>query len=196
MREPDGVPKDWPVHERFDPLVRFRPMARDDLPLLKAWLQEPLVHRWWHHETSDAALERDFGPTLDGEDATELFLALDGEHPFGLIQRYPIAAYPEYVEELAPLVELAPGALSIDYLIGDPARRGRGLGAAMIAAFAAESWAAYPDATEIVVPVAAGNVASWRALERAGFTRVAEGELEPDNPADPPDHVVYAIRRP
>jgi hypothetical protein len=44
--------------------------------------------------------------------------------------------------------------------------------------------------------VAAGNGASWRALERAGFHRVAEGELTPDNAADPPDHVVYRLTRP
>jgi len=177
-------------------VIAFRPLARADFPLLKTWLEEPVVARWWNHETSDAALDRDFGPSIDGDDPAEFFLALEGEQPFGLIQRYPIAAYPDYVEELAPVVELAPGALSVDYLIGEPGSRGRGSGAAMIAAFVAECWTRYPDATEIVVPVAAGNVASWRALERAGFTRVAEGELEPDNPIDPPDHVIYALRRP
>jgi aminoglycoside 6'-N-acetyltransferase len=43
--------------------------------------------------------------------------------------------------------------------------------------------------------VAAGNVASRRALERAGFVRVAAGPLTPDNPIDPPDHVVHLARR-
>jgi aminoglycoside 6'-N-acetyltransferase len=176
--------------------VRFRPLTRADFPLLRTWLEEPVVARWWNHETTDAALERDFGPSLDGADPAELFVALDGDEPFGYAQRYPIAATPEYAEELGALCALAPGALSIDYLIGVPGRRGRGLGAAMIAAFVTAAWAAYPDAPQIVVPVAAGNVASWRALERAGFERVAEGELEPDNPIDPPDHVVYAIGRP
>ncbi len=46
------------------------------------------------------------------------------------------------------------------------------------------------------MPVAAGNRASWRALERAGFTRIAAGPLPPDNPIDPPDHVVYRLMRP
>jgi aminoglycoside 6'-N-acetyltransferase len=77
-----------------------------------------------------------------------------------------------------------PGAVSIDYLIGEPDMRGRGLAAAMIA------WAS--AGADVIVPVAAGNVGSWRALERAGFTRVAEGDLEPDNPIDPPLHYVYA----
>jgi aminoglycoside 6'-N-acetyltransferase len=85
-------------------------------------------------------------------------------------------------------------ALSIDYLIGEPKLRGRGLGAAMIAAFVSACWAACPDAGAILVPVATGNLASWRALERAGFDRIAEGELQPDNPRDSRDHYIYAIR--
>ncbi|MGZ6617794.1 MAG: GNAT family N-acetyltransferase, partial [Solirubrobacteraceae bacterium] len=58
------------------------------------------------------------------------------------------------------------------------------------------AWHRYPDADDVVVPVVAGNRASWRALERAGFRRVATGELTPDNPVDPRDHVVYHRHRP
>ena len=99
-----------------------------------------------------------------------------------------MAAYSEYLAELRTVCEVPPGAISIDYLIGEPDLRGHGLGAAMIAAFVAH-------AVEVIVPVAAGNVASWRALERAGFARIAEGELEPDNPRDRRDHYVYALSR-
>ncbi|MFC0526646.1 hypothetical protein [Phytohabitans kaempferiae] len=41
----------------------------------------------------------------------------------------------------------------------------------------------------------AGNVASWRALEKAGFTRIGAGPIEPDNPADDPSHYVYRLDR-
>ncbi|MGY1831585.1 GNAT family N-acetyltransferase [Geodermatophilus sp. SYSU D01180] len=180
----------------LDGPVTFRPLTRADLPLVGRWLEEPLVARWWAHETTPEALEADFGPSIDGTDPGEVLLALAGGRPFGLVQRYRIADFPEYVEELAPVVDLPPRALSIDYLVGEPGVRGGGAGTAMIAAFVAESWAAYPEADAVLVPVAAGNVASWRALERAGFTRVAEGPLTPDNPVDPPDHVVYLLRRP
>jgi aminoglycoside 6'-N-acetyltransferase len=177
-------------------MVTFRPLTRADFPLLRTWLEEPLVKRWWNHRTTDAALEEDFGGAIDGDEAAEFFVAMAGGRPFGLIQRYPVAAYAEYLEELAPVCVVGPGAISVDYLIGEPEMRGRGAGAAMIAAFVAESWARYPGASQVLVPVAAGNTASWRALERAGFVRVAEGELEPDNPVDPPDHVIYALERP
>lgn len=176
--------------------VTFRPLAREDFGLLREWLAEPLVARWWNHETGAEAIERDFGPSIDGSDRAEFAIALDRDgKPFGLIQRYPIDAWTEYLEELAPVCEVPIGALSIDYLIGEPAHRGIGLGVAMIAAFVADAWLVYPDADDVLVPVAKGNEASWRALERAGFRRIAEGELEPDNPIDPPEHYVYALGR-
>lgn len=175
--------------------ITFVPLRRVDYPLLSRWLDEPLVARWWNHETSAEAVERDFGPSIDRTDSAEMFIAEDGAGPFGLIQRYAIADYPEYVEELSAVCSLPPGALSIDYLIGEPATRGHGRGAAMIAAFVAASWAAYPGAGAVVVPVSVGNEASWRALERAGFRRIACGELEPDNPVDSRDHYVYRLDR-
>jgi aminoglycoside 6'-N-acetyltransferase len=177
-------------------VIAFRRLRRDDFPLVARWLAEPAVARWWNHEVTPEAVERDFGPSVDGHDPTEMFLALSGGRPFGFIQRYRIAAEPEYAAELARVCALPPGALSVDYFIGEPDMRGRGLGAALIAEMVARTWADHPDAGGIVVPVAAGNAASWRALERAGFARIAEGELEPDNPIDPRDHVIYAIPRP
>jgi aminoglycoside 6'-N-acetyltransferase len=44
--------------------------------------------------------------------------------------------------------------------------------------------------------VVAANTASWRALEKAGFRRVASGDLPPDNPVDDPLHHVLRIDRP
>ncbi len=177
--------------------ITFQPLTRGDFPLLAHWLAEPLVARWWHHQTSPEAIERDFGPSIDGADVTELFqVALaSASRPIGLVQRYPIAAYPEYVDEFASICRLPAGALSIDYLIGEPSARGHGHGATLISAFVAQSWAAHPQARDVIVPVCAANTASWRALERAGFQRIAEGEMEPDNPAEPRDHVVYRVGR-
>lgn len=176
--------------------VTLRPLQRTDLPLLARWLAEPLVRRWWNHDVSAEAVQRDFGPGIDGAEATDLFLAGWDGAPFGLIQRYEIAAYPEYLAELTPVCVVPPGALSIDYLVGEPSLRGRGLGAAMIAELVRQSWSSFPDSDDVLVPVAAGNVGSWRALERAGFRRIAEVELEPDNPVDPRDHYLYLRRRP
>lgn len=175
-------------------LIEFRPLRRDDFRLLATWLAEPRVARWWNHETSPEAVERDFGPTIDGHDSTEMFVAHLDDRPFGFAQRHPIAAYADYLAELTAVTDVPPGALSIDYFIGEPDLRGRGLGAAMISAFVRASFSAYPKARDVLVPVSTANAGSWRALERAGFHRAAEGELAPDNPRDVRDHYVYAIR--
>jgi len=175
--------------------IEFRPLRREDFALLKGWLEEPLVARWWSHDSSPLAVEREFGPSVDGRDATRVFLAVTGDRPFGLIQCYPVEAYPEYLAELASVCRLRPGALSIDYLIGDPRCRGRGLATKMVVAFLDDCWTRCPHADEVVAAVAVGNVASWHALERAGFRRIASGELTPDNPRHPREHYVYSARR-
>lgn len=178
------------------PEIELRPLRRADFPLLARWLAEPLVARWWAHETTPEAVERDFGPAVDGIEPTSMYLGEAEGRPVGLVQVYAIADYPEYTREFAGVCDVPPGALSIDYLIGEPSARGRGLGASLIAAGAARGFADHPDARDVLVPVAAANTASWRALRRAGARWYAEGELTPDNPADPRDHVVHRFVRP
>jgi hypothetical protein len=45
-------------------LDRVRPLQRSRFALLARWLAEPLVARWCNHETSAAAIEREFGPSV------------------------------------------------------------------------------------------------------------------------------------
>lgn len=181
--------------ERGTRPMSFRPLRRPDLPLLATWLAEPLVARWWNHQTSPEEVERDFGPSIDGTDPTEMFLCCLHDRPFGFIQRYAVAAYAEYVEELSAVCVVPAGALSVDYFIGEPDARGHGMGSLMIATFVADSLVALPAVHHVIVPVSTANHASWRALERAGFRRIAEGLLEPDNPVDSRDHFIYAFER-
>jgi aminoglycoside 6'-N-acetyltransferase len=86
--------------------------------------------------------------------------------------------------------------VTLDYLVGDPTRLGQGVGSAMIAAMVERTWHELPDAPAVLVAVVAANTASWRALEKAGFRRVASGDLPPDNPVDDPLHHVLRIDRP
>ena len=176
--------------------VTFRRLTRADFPLLAGWLESPPVARWWNHEWTDEALERDFGPTADGLEPNEDWLAvLDGE-PFGLVQRSRVAAYAENLADFSALTEVPDGAATLDYLIGDPTRLGHALGTAMISAMVEQTWLDLPDAPAILVSVVAANRASWRALEKAGFRRVAQGNLTPDNPVDDPLHYVLRLDRP
>ena len=183
-------------HGRPDPEVSFQGVTTDDLALLGRWFAAPHVHRWWFQGSSPAEVEADFGPALRGEEPCENLLAIVAGRPVGLSQRYRWQDYPEDVERVGPEVDLPAGATSVDYLLGEVADTGRGLGPRVLAALVADTWLAYPTCPAIVVPVAAGNRPSWRALEKVGFGRVAVVRMEPDNPVDPPEHVVMRIDRP
>ena len=183
----DGPPPPGPV--------ALRSLARTDFPLLGTWLAAPHVARWWSAPGDPASLEARYGPTVDGDDPTEVFVATVGGEPVGLVQRYRLADEPGWVVALGP-AGVPPDAFGIDYLVGDPARTGRGLGTAMIEALVADSWRRYPECPTCVVAVHADNRRSWRALERSGFARAWAGRLDTDDPADGGPHVVYLRRRP
>lgn len=177
-------------------VLTWRPVATGDLPLLAEWLRETQVARWWNHEYTAEAVERDFGPSVRGEEPGEdLVVSLDG-HPIGLLQRSVIHDYPGEVAEFEAVVYVPEGAVELDYLIADPALRGRGLGSRMISRAVQSTWSDYPAAPAVFVAVVAANTASWRAVEKAGLQRVGEGPMAPDNPVDDPLHYVYRIDRP
>jgi aminoglycoside 6'-N-acetyltransferase len=177
------------------PEVELRPLARADFALVSRWLAEPLVARWWDDDPASAAVEAQFGPSVDGTDPTRVYLGVHDGQPFGLVQVYRFDDEPEFRAELAAVCPVPAGALSIDYLVGDPSARRRGLGTALIAAAVARGFADHRDADDVLVPVVAANEASCRALRRAGATWYAAGELTPDNPVDSRDHVVHRFRR-
>jgi aminoglycoside 6'-N-acetyltransferase len=173
----------------------WRRLTADDFAVLQRWLERPHVARWWCHETSDAAVERDFGPAARGEEPSEDLLAMLDGRPIGLVQRCRLADYPEYRDEIAETVPVPEGAMTIDYLIGEPELVGKGLGTLMLRAVVAQTWLDHDDAACVLVPVNAANTASWRVLEKAGLRRIGEGELDPDNPADGRLHYFYRVDR-
>jgi RimJ/RimL family protein N-acetyltransferase len=101
-------------------------------------------------------------------------VALDGERPVGWIQCYAIADHAEADEVRhwwALGVERT--AAGIDYLVGDPERRGHGVGTAMIRAFVTEIvFGRHPEWTQVCASPLTANVASVRALAKAGFVRI------------------------
>lgn len=175
--------------------ITWRPVVGTDLPLLAEWLARPHVHRYWHHDFTPEGVARDFGPGIRGEEAGEDLLVSLGDKPEALVQRSRIGDYAEDFRELSAIVDVPTGAVTIDYFIADLAQTGRGLGTAIIRAVVADTWSSYPECPAVIVPVVAGNHVSWRALEKAGFRRVGEGDMEPDNPIDPPLHVISRIDR-
>jgi aminoglycoside 6'-N-acetyltransferase len=174
----------------------FVPIVRADYPQVSAWLRQPHVERWWCDDPAPEAVEAEYGGVIDGAEAAQVFIAHREGRPVGLVQCFALADYPQYVDDIARWTEVPPQAWSLDYFIGEPDALRRGWGTALVGQLTDLIWAQAPDATAVIVPVQAGNRASWRVLERNGYRRVARGEFEPENPLDSPEHFILRLDRP
>ena len=177
--------------------IGFRPVREADLPRLAGWLGQPHVARWWREPSDLPGVREKYLPCLDGRDPTELYLIEADGSAIGFIQRYLIADNPEWVQALRATGEAgdAAQAAGIDYLIGDEALTGKGIGSAAISEFTALTLDRYPAVVSLLVDVSQDNVASWRALERAGYTRCWAGEIESSDPSDEGPSYLYRKRR-
>jgi len=132
--------------------IRFCRLERANLPLLARWQGQPHVARWWGPAPDLAALEKEHGPGIDGEDPTQVFMTeLEGT-PVGLIQRYRNRDHPHWDQQIQ-----VPDAASIDYYIGEPDLIGRGLGPTIIAAFVEQLFVDYVDVVCVTVGVLQEN---------------------------------------
>ncbi|MCZ4497903.1 MAG: GCN5-related N-acetyltransferase [Marmoricola sp.] len=152
---------------RTDDLHRFaiRPMTRGDFPDVVRWVNEPHVARWWDENRSPAQVEAYYGPALDGEDPTRLWVWEVNGRSVGFVQDYRISDHPEYA-----LLSRHPDAIGFDYVIGERAFAGRGIGTSLLWVFLRDIvWPAYPGAREYFAAPDHRNKRSLRVLAKLGF---------------------------
>ena len=173
--------------------MAFRRLQFVDVPRLADWQGRPHVARWWREPADIASITSKYAPVLEGRDPTEVFvIEFEGE-PVGLIQRYLLADNPEWVAALG--IEGIEDGAGIDYYVGEQRMLGRGFGNRAIAQFAGDTFVRYPAAAMVVAAPQQDNVASWRALEKAGFEWLAAKLLNSDDPSDAGPAYVYGLRR-
>ncbi|MHB1446310.1 MAG: GNAT family N-acetyltransferase [Acidimicrobiales bacterium] len=170
--------------------ISFRPLTVPDLALLVRWQSSPHVARWWLDPSDIESISAKYSPHIRGEERTQVFIVELDRRPIGLIQRYRHADYQDWDRAVG-----VPDAAGIDYYIGEPDLIGRGLGSTAIAIFALDTLRRYPEVDCVVAAPQQENIASWRALEKAGFTRIWEGQLDSDDPADEGPAFVYRLSR-
>lgn len=164
-------------------------MRQQDLDLVRAWLGEPHVARWYLAGSTIAHELDELRCAIAGEQPTEALVVLERGRAIGWCQWYLCKDYPEH----AAGVGAEPDDIGLDYAIGDPARTGRGVGTALIAALIAHIRRRHPRAGLIADPDAS-NMASRRVLEKNGFTLISEHPV-PTERTDAP-MAVYRLPQP
>ena len=167
--------------------INLRPLQYDDLELIRVWLEEPGVARWFLTGSSLENELSDLRSCVAGEEATEALLALCDGRPIGWCQWYLCRDYPDH----AAGVGAGPEDAGIDYAIGDPTDRGRHLGTALIRALVAHIQRRHPQAGIIADPEAT-NLASRAVLERNGFVLIDERPVR----SEPTNAIMAIYRRP
>lgn len=157
--------------------VTFRRLTDDDLPMLHRWLNEPGVVEWWEgDDVSWEAVVRDYG--TPSSPSLEHWISIVDGVDTGWIQCY---AAVDDLEESAPWFDhgVTESAAGIDYLVGEPVERGKGVGSAIIRAFTTDVvFGRHPDWTQSAASPFEANAPSWRALEKAGYRYRATVEYE------------------
>lgn len=172
----------------------FTPLQAVHLPMLSAWLATPHVHEWWPEACDLVSVTTRYLPIVEGIDPTEAFLvSLDGV-PIGYVQAYRLADEPAWRATISAAIDVGE-AVGIDYLIGRADAVGRGLGSRMLREFVESRVLVDGRPGTVVVAVQQANVASWWALERAGFRRAWSGALRTDDPSDQGPAYLYVRER-
>lgn len=149
------------------------------------------MSRWWREPATLEFVEKEYGPHVDGDETAEIFILELAGIAVGLFQRYRHADHADWDRAVG-----VQGACGIDYLIGSIELTGRGLGSRAIHTFAQQTLDCWRDVYCVCAVTQQENVASWRALEKAGFVRAkAIEEIASEHPSDSGPSFVYVLHR-
>jgi aminoglycoside 6'-N-acetyltransferase len=147
----------------------FRTVTRDDLPMLREWLGEPHVVRWWGDPEEQIGL---IAGDID-HPAMELNIVSFEEQPFAYLQAYR-------PHDWSVLTDQPSGTHGVDPFIGPPAMAGKGHGPRFLDAFCAKLFAA--GAPRVIIDPDMDNTIAIRAYEKAGFRTIDARREMPDGP--------------
>ncbi len=147
--------------------VTLRLIENDDLETLHRWMNEEHLFPYYMQEPiSIEAVHSKFRPRVGGRHKTKSLFACANDTPFGYLQWYLNASYPDY----GAAVLGKNHGFSIDYFIGETAYLGKALGSVMLRALA-ETIIPIQEPEDRIAFVAHDNLnkAAIRCTKRAGF---------------------------
>jgi RimJ/RimL family protein N-acetyltransferase len=158
-----------PLRFMTDDEHRFamRPMTEGDLPDVTRWINTPHVARWWDDHRSAEQVAAHYGPGIGGEDAVRYRVWEVNGRSVGFGQDYRIADHPEFA-----LLCGRPDAIGYDYVIGEAAFFGRGLGTKLLWVYLRDIVVpAYDGCSELFAAPDHRNARSLRVLAKLGATQ-------------------------
>ena len=141
----------------------FTRVTPQDLPMIRAWLEQAHVRRWWGDPAEQIAL---IAGDID-EPTMGCYLAAFEGRPFAYAQWWLTHPYSVYLDQ-------PPGTRGMDPFIGLPEMVGKGLGPAFIGAFARGLLA--DSASRVIIDPDPSNQQAIRAYTKAGFRPLDERE--------------------
>ena len=168
--------------------LAFRRLAAGDLPLLQAWLAAEPALRWYAQGRAPTmeGMESKYLPRIRGEVPVSCWILLRAGRPAGYFQAYLARDFPHDFHNQPAVHD--PGAAALDYLLA-PEVVGQGLAAPALRVFLQEVVFSWPDVRICYADPDPANLASVRALRRAGFSSVPL-------PAPLPNVLLLACPRP
>ncbi len=150
----------------FEAEINFRPVTLTDLPMLGEWMARPHWRQWWGDPVEELVFVRDM---IEGRDTTRpFFFELNGEAA-GYIQAWYIGHHQNetWIADNPWLAELPSETVGVDLSIADAGNLSRGIGSAVLRAFAEMLW--QEGHRIIIIDPDPDNHRAVRAYEKAGF---------------------------
>lgn len=145
----------------------FRPVARDDLPMLAEWLKDPVVAEWWPDPRHQLAMITE-DPDLP---AMRQLIAFHGETAVGYAQHFPAHEWDAPHLHDVPQDSIAIDVFSVPECWGHGGTWLRALGDLLLS-----------EVSALVIDPGPDNHRTIRAYEKAGFCGEAihmDGEGQP-----------------
>lgn len=151
-------------------MLELRLLGDDDVPLVETWLNKDHVKKWYEIPNMGITID-DWMSEINERNGkfrwlTYLIATWQG-HPIGLCQYYRCEDSGDEDFGTLPLE----GSYGIDYLIGEEAYLGKGLGKGIITLLVNRVFS-FPDALRVTADIDVANKASERSLLSCGFALV------------------------
>ncbi|KZM50810.1 GNAT family N-acetyltransferase [Labrenzia sp. OB1] len=150
-------------------MVSFRPVTREDLPILADWMARPHWREWWGEPETELGYIRDM---IEGRDTTCPFIfRLEGVDK-GYCQVWYVGDQQEteFVEDYPWLKWLPQDAAGVDLALAEERDLSRGLGTEVLRAFVRKLRREGHE--RIVIDPDPANLRAVKAYRKAGFREI------------------------